>query len=573
MTRSKDWLMILWFAGTMVTAAASWADEGLLLDFAASRRAFVRMEADASTRIMLHNTLAQVVDDVRVQVELAQTLQTFALGQLAPGAQAMVRLEVDARLRPDDYPMVVHVSGQVAGQPVGIDTARTIVITARPIERMPVLMWGGGDAETLNDIGFTHKLIWLQDYGRVWDAGAPTQAVAEDKLAEPGEMLDDLLARGLGGAVYLYPGRWVGRTEGVRETFDRVDRQGVARGRENTCATFPEVQAYAYNIGASVAQTFGHYPALQASLVHSEIRDATDLCFHDHDRAAYRDFAGVDIPELATSKSGVRRASLSAFPADRVVPDDDALLQFYRWFWKQGDGWNRLHTQVHEGLKSTGREDLWTFFDPAVRVPSLWGSGGDVDVLSQWTYSYPDPIKMGQATDELFAMAAGRPGQQVMKMTQIIWYRSQTAPELPADESTWADWERELPEARFITISPDHLREALWVKLSRPIRGIMYHGWGSLVPSETGSYQFTHPGTRPALTQLLRDVVQPLGTNTAARRAGSTHEDRRVGEFCRPDFCQPGDTGLECILGGGCASGPAVRPAAATNPVRRDGDS
>ncbi|MDA0337560.1 MAG: hypothetical protein O2782_20540 [bacterium] len=39
----------------------------------------------------------------------------------------------------------------------------------------------------------------------------------------------------------------------------------------------------------------------------------------------------------------------------------------------------------------------------------------------------------------------------------------------------------------------------------------MYPGWGSLVPSDTGSYQFTHPGTRPALTQLLRDVVQPLG--------------------------------------------------------------
>ena len=60
----------------------------------------------------------------------------------------------------------------------------------------------------------------------------------------------------------------------------------------------------------------------------------------------------------------------------------------------------------------------WTFFDPAVRVPSLWGSGGGVDVISQWTSS--QPIKIGQATDELFAMAAGRPGQRVMKMTQVI---------------------------------------------------------------------------------------------------------------------------------------------------------
>ena len=525
MTRCLIILLVCAVSGTVTPVWADRdlppADNGLRLDFDASRRAFVRMELDASTRILVHNAGAQAVADVLAEVLLNGQTIVFALGQLDAGAQGAVRIDVDTKLRPGDYEMVVTLSGQVAGLQVAADTVRTLVITPRPMERMPVLMWGGGDPETLNDIGFTHKLIWLVDYGRVWQAGGPTQAVADEKRAVPGEMLDDLLARGLGGAVYLYPGRWVGRTEGVRETFDRIDRAGDSRGQGNVCATFGQVQDYAYNIGASVARTFGHYPALQASLVHSEIRDATDLCFHEHDLAAYRDFHGVDIPQLATSKSGVRQASLADFPADRVVPDDHPLLVFYRWFWQDGDGWNRLHTQVHDGLKSTGRDDLWTFFDPAVRVPSVWGSGGGVDVVSQWTYSYPDPIKIGQAADELFAMAVGRPGQQVMKMTQIIWYRSQTAPELPADESTWADWERELPEARFITISPDHLREALWTKLSRPIRGIMYHGWGSLVPGQTGSYQFTHAGTRPALTQMLRDVVQPLGPTLL-----QVHEDR-----------------------------------------------
>ncbi|MFW6163341.1 MAG: hypothetical protein ACODAJ_11280, partial [Planctomycetota bacterium] len=124
---------------------------------------------------------------------------------------------------------------------------------------------------------------------------------------------------------------------------------------------------------------------------------------------------------------------------------------------------------------------------------------------------YPDPIKIGQATDELFAMAEGRPTQRVMKMTQIIWYRRQTAPELPEDESQRAPWEKEIPDARFITIAPDHLREALWSKLSRPVRGIMYHGWGSLVKARHGSYRFTNPETRGVLTQLIRDVVRPLG--------------------------------------------------------------
>jgi len=102
-----------------------------------------------------------------------------------------------------------------------------------------------------------------------------------------------------------------------------------------------------------------------------------------------------------------------------------------------------------------------------------------------------------------------------MKMTQIIWYRSQTAPvsqqsqEAVRRQSVWEDTD---PDAAFITIAPMHLREAFWTNISRPIRGIMYHGWGSLVDGvkHTG-YRYTHPQTRHELARLIRTVVQPLG--------------------------------------------------------------
>ena len=377
---------------------------------------------------------------------------------------------------------------------------------------MPVLMWGGGDIPRLKQIGFTHNLVHLTDYAKVWEAGEPTESMTSGAVAERARMLDEYLVNGLGAAVYIYPGRWVMNNKKLQEQFQRVERSGKPRGNKDVCASFPEIQQYAYNAGASVARTFGHFPALQAALVHSEIRDGTDLCFHAHDQEAYRRETGLEIPAEVQAKSGVRFSSVRGFPARQIVPDDHPILQFYRWFWKDGDGWNSLHTQVHRGLKSTGRKDLWTFFDPAVRVPSLWGSGGQVDYVSQWTYSYPDAIKIGQATDELFAMADGQPEQQVMKMTQVIWYRSGTAPKLPEDESKRAPWEKEKPEARFITISPDHMREAFWSKISRPIRGIMYHGWGSLVETgEMQGYCYTNPETEKVLGELTRTVVRPLG--------------------------------------------------------------
>jgi len=97
-------------------------------------------------------------------------------------------------------------------------------------------------------------------------------------------------------------------------------------------------------------------------------------------------------------------------------------------------------------------------------------------------------------------------------MTQIIWYRKETAPKDAKPAPPPAEWEKTQPAADFITIAPDHLREAFWHKIARPVQGIMYHGWASMEAGDShGAYKFTDGRAKEALTQLTRDVARPLG--------------------------------------------------------------
>jgi len=503
------------------------------------RRVFVRMEKPSVVQVSVTNKQRGTLSGARAYFALgALPPVEVAIPDLEAGGQHLVEYDLDTSLRPDTYDLSASI--EIPGdEPYRSTEEFEVTIVPRPLpHHMPVVMWGGesGQLDALHDIGFTDFIGASVDYAKIWDAGAPTEAASPERVAATIAGLDEALRRGMGVVASLSPGRWARG----KEEYRRVGPDGKPyAGEGDVCGLFPEIQKFCYNVGASVAQTYGSDPGLQAALIHTEVRGATRLCYHDHDKQAFHDFAGFDIPEGLKNHRGTPYQEIADFPADRVIPDDYPMYVFYKWFWGDGDGWNGLHTEVHRGLKSTGRDDLWTFHDPAVRCASVYGSGGQVDYLSHWTYSYPDPIRIGLCTDELFCMARGssRPDQKVMKMTQIIWYRNQTAPE-PGEEAQVATadfvdhdtrpqgtgtvdasgryqaaWEREKPDARFITIAPMHLREAFWTKISRPIQGIMYHGIGSLLDLENkhGSYRYTNPQTKYELKRLVHSVIEPLG--------------------------------------------------------------
>lgn len=494
------------------------------VELVGQRRCFLRMESGATLGLRATWLKPERLAGAEVSISIDGLGQrAVRLGPLAPGESATLEYPLDTTLRPGEYAVLARVSVPDPEPFQSEERFPVRIVARRPPDRFPVLMWGVGSPEgvlkelpRLKRIGFTHVLGFGADYARIWEAGKPCQAAAPDRVAATCHMLDEALANDMAIVASLSPGSWAaGKSE-----FQRVDRKGQPYKTKtpDVCGLFPEVQQFCYNVGASVAASYGQFPAFQAAMLHTEVRDHAQLCFHPHDLAAFRKYAGSDIPPEVASRHGVHYTRLPGFPASRVIPEDHPMYVFYRWYWKEGDGWNGLNTALHRGLKS-GRPDLWTYHDPAVRVASVYGSGGQVDVLSQWTYSYPDPIRIAVATDELLAMAAGAPHpQHVMKMTQIIWYRSQTAPApkegqpSSARPAYQAPWERQQPDAPFITIAPMHLREAFWTKIARPIKGIMYHGWQSLVPCDSPtSYRFTHPETQHELARLIRQVVEPLG--------------------------------------------------------------
>ncbi len=493
----------------ITTEAAKFVSGQVQLTTNSSRTAFLRSEKNAVTSVSVYNDTLQTLSNAVIRVQgkgIAD--RTIPVPAVASGQTIQVSVPVDTSLRPDRYALTATLE---TAQKKTLSEAAPLALTIvpRPLpNQMPVVMWAGATSkyQELKDTGFTGQLVNLTDYKKIWDEEGKGQSVPEGRLATLRQSLDSLFALGLGGYATLAPGR---TAADMHPEFNRTDRTG--KKVDNIDGLYPRIQQFSRQTGEAVARSFSDMPGWQGALLHTEVRDHAVPSFNDVDKRSYREHSGEDIPLQVSSARGVPYNVLPGFPTSRIVSEDHPILKYYRWYWKTGDGWNTLNSELHDGLKSTGRNDMFTWFDPATRVPSLYGSGGKVDYLNQWTYTYPDPLKIGLAADELMAMAGGRPGQKVMNMTQIIWYRTQTTKDPIAGKE--ADWEKATPDAKFISISPDHVSEALWLNIARPVHAIAYHGWGSMgeeIGFKQGSYVTTNVETRKKVAELHRDIIQPL---------------------------------------------------------------
>ena len=271
------------------------------------------------------------------------------------------------------------------------------------------------------------------------------------------------------------------------------------------------VQAYADTVDPGRRSLIGVFPT-------TEVRDQSfpsqTAAFRERWRRAS---GGEPLPAQSEGRIGPSYDAIEGFPLSRAIPDDFPLLRFYRWFWRDGDGWNEFCSRTVEIYRRRLGRDFHSFYDPAVRVPPIWGTGGSVSHLNQWTYVYPEPYNISYVTAETAAMARGS-GQGVDQMIQAISYRSQTSPRGAIDPAKEPEWSRAQPDAVYITTAPDMALEAFWVLFSHKLDGLMMHGFSSLTDESRvnrknphRSYRYTNHGLEVVVSNLFNGVAYELG--------------------------------------------------------------
>ena len=296
----------------------------------------------------------------------------------------------------------------------------------------------------------------------------------------------------------------------LHEKYPRINKDG-SRFTKSVDCTMPgcmdELRGYVEyhaKVMANAKCTVGMMPE-------SEERIWSRPSFAPHSIAAYKAATGRDVPPEVYGRAAPHWSKIKDIPADRVVDRDHPILSYYRWFWGEGDGSPRYYQMALDVFREKLGYAPFTMYDPAVRVPPLWGGAGNVTHNDQWKMCYPYPYEHAYMVSEQNAMAEGTPGQHVLTLVQGIAASSALAPtnDLPAKVP---EWRRRNPVTEFITPPPDMMLEQLWAVISRKIDGFGFHGKDALwFEGKRTYYHYTNPETRRMVECFMRDVAVPLG--------------------------------------------------------------
>ena len=474
------------------------------------RYSFVRDEERATAKLRLWVLEPEKYAGSRVEISGAEgiTEGSFPFAVEEGGHEIVLTIPVNCSLKCAAYPCTLKVVGNA--EPLEF-----------PFELHICPKWYDNDQERglsttdlhypeVRQSGCTHLGVTV-GYGDF----SYGQSASEGSIQNAFRRMDQYLRDGMHASAWcLGPGTFKKYSEQYP-----ITRKGGEKNTKALEASNPEVQAKILDDVERYARACGTHPACDLIATSNESRDASFPNFSEHARESYRCATGKEIPpEVGDSRTGPHYRTLAKFPFTRIVPSNDPILEYYRWFWQEGDGWNPFLGKVAEAFaKGIGRP-IATMYQPAVRVPPISGSGGPVTYNRHWTYIYPEPYNINYVISEQQNMVASTKGQEgVIASLQCFSYRSQLAPqEVKVDNPpTWAV---ERPNAVFITTPPDLLQEAMWVCFARQLFGIDAKSYKTLYDNVLrgesklkAGYQFTNAASAPMLQKQFQTAGVPLG--------------------------------------------------------------
>ena len=384
----------------------------LLAIFTMGRLAFERAEERASIDFSVENVTKGEVSSLKATMrqydrEGGLVKETFSeMGTVKAGSIAKGTAEIETRVRTGISMLEIAVEGNgSAGQ---VKVVRKIPVSIGPThaERMPAVMWNyHAPKEVVVDYGFTHATDNVGFRG-------PITPVTD--IHAPVRKLDDAVEKGLrlikGMGMYYPHDEKSGKYYRVPkpELAERLKKSG--RDAPQPEVGHPEMVSWVRKLIQADLGVFGEHPGFGGVLAVSEKRET---CYPSMniDAKRYKKETGLDIPPEVINKTLRYSIARKRFP-DGIVPEDDPLYKFYLWYWHGGDGWpnyfsaianeyRRVRGRYGDGSRMQQKKPFFSFHDPAVRQPAIWGNGGDVDVLSQWCYATPEPMNVAGPVEEL----------------------------------------------------------------------------------------------------------------------------------------------------------------------------
>ena len=344
------------------------------------------------------------------------------------------------------------------------------------------------------------------------------------------------------GAAALFPCGY-GRDKKLATRYPRIDLKGEkVPGKASLYeldAAEPAAQTAATRAIRKIAKEIGREPGFAGFRPCGEIRLRTTPSFTERNAAAYRADTGREVPPEAKGRAAPRWQDLKDIPENRIVSEHHPVLEFYRWFWQKGDGWNAFADAMVEGfMEETGGRRVLTEYEPCLRTPPLFGCGGDMEMVGQWFYSYNDsPVNVGFDMAHINEVAKGTPGQLTIVGLQCICHLVRIANRqhlkkgavLPEWYALRQELAKKFPgQTYYPAMPPDLMRIGLWTAASRQTDGFSFHGWqcvfdpaehpdklmmgkkAKLDPRVSG-YQYTNPDLKNAIGDFFRDVAVPYG--------------------------------------------------------------